>query len=146
MFVRTMFSDENLRVMESADVGYVVAARLKSLPVRTKSRIVEDEDYKAGVMGNEFHWVKEYEHNGRRLIVSYNHRRAQKDAADRKRLVDRLLKKANGKNIRLKDLIPNYGSKKYVTVGEEVVHLNEEKIQSDEKWDGFHGRHNEYQG
>ncbi len=63
----------------------------------------------------------------------------KKDAADRQRLVDRIMKKLKNNKIKINDLIPNYGSKKFISVksGEAVV--NEDKISNDAKWDGLHG-------
>lgn len=136
---RAMFNDENLKLMESERIDYIVAARLKSLNTKLKTQIIEDADFKANVVNDEFYWSKEFKYNDRRLIVSYNVRRARKDAADRARLVERLLKKSKDNKIKLKDLIPNYGSKKFVTVNNQTVTVNDEKIDAEAKWDGFHG-------
>ena len=135
---RAMFNEENLSQMESLGIQYIVAARLKALPRNLKTDLFQAE-YKADVIGDELHWLKEFEHKSRRLIVGYSSKRAKKDAADRQRLVDRLMKKVKGDKIQVKDLIPNYGSKKYISVENSSATINQEKIDADAQWDGLHG-------
>jgi transposase len=91
------------------------------------------------VIGDELHWLKEFEYKSRRLVVGYSSKRAKKDTADRQRLVDRLMKKVKGDKIQVKDLIPNYGSKKYISVENGSASVNQEKIEADAEWDGLHG-------
>ena len=135
---RTMFNEENLSFMESLGIQYIVAAKLKTLSKSLKSDILH-ADYKEEVIGDELHWLKEFEHQSRRLVVGYSAKRAGKDAADRQRLVDRLMKKVKGGKIKVKDLIPNYGSKKYISVENGSASINQEKIKADAEWDGLHG-------
>ena len=135
---RAMFTEENLSSMESLGIQYIVAAKLKTLPKSLKSDILH-ADYTEEVIGNEMHWLKEFEYKSRRLVVGYSAKRAGKDAADRQRLVDRLMKKVKGDKIRVQDLIPNYGSKKYISIGNGSASVNQEKINADAEWDGLHG-------
>jgi len=90
---RGMFNKDNLALMDAEGVKYIVAARLRSLPKKLKEDILESYDFNPTVIENEFHWLKEFPHNSRRLIVSYSAKRAKKDASDRTRLIERLLKK-----------------------------------------------------
>ena len=135
---RAMFNEKNLSKMDELGISYIVAAKLKTLSKSLKEDIL-GSDYKPGVIRNELHWTKEFEHKSRRLIVGYSSKRARKDAADRQRLIDRLMKKVKNNKIKINDLIPNYGSKKFISVksGEAVV--NEDKISNDARWDGLHG-------
>jgi len=136
---RGMFSNDNLKLMEKEEVNYIVAARLKNLPGKTKEMIIQDDDYKACIVENELHWVKEYEHNSKRLIVSYSTKRAKKDSSDRQRLIERLMKKKRDGKITIKDLIPNYGTKKYLKIKGGDATIDEERIELDQRWDGLHG-------
>ncbi len=136
---RAMFSNENLELMEKEKINYIVASRLKSLNKKTKADIIESNDYQAAGIGDEVQWIKEYAYQERRLIVSYSRKRAEKDAKDRARLVERLLKKAKGKKIKIKDIISNQGTKKYLEIKNEEAILNEVKIKKDARWDGLHG-------
>lgn len=136
---RAMFSEENLKLMEDKEIRYIVACRLKSLPKNIKEEIVDSDDYRACAIENELHWIKEWDYRNRRLIVSYSTKRAAKDAADRQRLIERLMKKCKDGRVKIKDIIPNYGTKKYVTIGNDEAMINESKIEEDAKWDGLHG-------
>lgn len=135
---RAMFTEENLSSMERLGIQYIVAAKLRALPKSLKTDILH-ADYAEEVIGDEMHWLKEFEYKSRRLVVGYSAKRAGKDAADRQRLVDRLMKKVKGDKIKVKDLIPNYGSKKYISIENGSASVNQEKIKADAQWDGLHG-------
>ena len=51
---------------------YIVAAKLKSMASRTKNMFLVDLDFEGCVIENDLHWIKEYEHEERRLVVGYN--------------------------------------------------------------------------
>ena len=135
---RAMFTDKNLKYREEKNIQYVVAAKMKSFP-KTKKKEILEADFKPTVVENEFQWFKEFEHKKRRLIVSYSSKRANKDKADRQRLIERLMKKVRKQQISIKSLIPNYGTKKYITVENTKATINQEKIKEDNLWDGLHG-------
>ena len=124
--------------MEEEGIQYVVACKLKTLS-KTKKEEILNQDFKPAVVADEFHWIKEFEHKERRLIVSYSKKRAKKNKSDRLRLIERLMKKVKKNQIPIKSLISNHGTKKYVTVQKTKATLNEQKIKEDSKWDGLHG-------
>lgn len=136
---RAMFNEANLSLMDQEGIQYIVAAKLKSMNQTMKTQILDSTDYRGTVICNQFHWAHEFEHHGRRLMVSYSSKRAKKDAADRHRLVDRLLKKVKDGQLKLKDLIPNDGTKKYLHITGGEARVNEAKISEDAQWDGLHG-------
>jgi len=137
---RAMFNEENLKHMENEKINYIVAAKLKSLPQTQKKEIFEMGHYEFTNVEETAHWIKELNYKERRIIVSYNKDRANKDSKDRIRLVERLMKKITDKKCNVKDLITNNGTKKYLTViGKTNVELNSTKIAEDAKWDGLHG-------
>lgn len=137
---RAMFNERNLKLMEEEGIHYVVACKLKSLSKVKKEEIL-GQDFKplSSVVAGEFHGIREFEQKGRRLIVSYSKSRAKKNSADRLRLVERLMKKVKNNSIPIKNLISNYGTKKYITIQKTKAILNEEKIKEDSRWDGLHG-------
>jgi len=136
---RAMFNNDNLEAMESLGVNYIVSAKLKSLSKSLKKQILENDDFGAKVVENELHWIKKYDYKGKRLIVSYSTKRARKDAFDRQKLIDRLLKKVKNGRIKVKDIIPNYGTKKYLDVENGDARVNEIKIEDDANGDGLYG-------
>ena len=136
---RAMFSNDNLELMKKEGINYIVAARLKKLSKETRQDIIEGNDYRAAIVENEIHWIKEYNYKERRLLVSYNSNRARKDASDRQRLIERLLKKAKDGKVKIKDIISNHGTKKYLSIKNDCAAINESRIEEDAKWDGLHG-------
>ena len=136
---RAMFSKENLDAMDASGIKYIVASRLKQLPNQLRKEILESEDFAPTVVEDEFHWVKEFSYNQRRLVLSYSSKRAKKDAADRSRLIERLLKKVKDGKVKIKDVIPNYGTKKYLELRDKEAFVDESKIERDALWDGLHG-------
>lgn len=78
-----------------------------------------------------------------RLLVTWSSRRARKDSADRKRLIDRVQDKLNRGKISGAKLTGNRGTMKYLRLntGEHINSyvLSEEKIAQDAQWDGLHG-------
>ncbi len=74
-------------------------------------------------------------------MATYSHDRAWKDRDDRERLLEKLKKKIScSDETSVKNVISNGGYKKYlkVSIGSSLV-LNEEAIEKDTEWDGFHG-------
>ena len=135
---RAMFNEQNLKLMEESSIQYVVAAKLRSLTQSKKEEILISFK-KSSAGSDELYRIKELEHKQRRLLVSYSHKRAKKNESDRKRLIERLMKKVQNKQIPIKSLISNHGTKKYVTVQKTKATLNEQKIEEDHRWDGLHG-------
>ncbi len=133
---RAMFTEQNLATMDALGIEYIVAAKLKSLSKEFKDQIL---NFKISQPLDHKLWHREYDFKGRRLIVSYSEERKDKDEHDRKKLVDRLMKKADGKNIPVGQLITNHGTKKYVSIKSGAATINEEKIKTDQLWDGLHG-------
>lgn len=133
---RAMFSQINLSTLDSLGIEYIVAAKLKSLPKEFKETILSIKSNQPLKIQN---WHSEINYLERRLIISYTEERAGKDAYDRQKLVDRLRKKSDGKNIPVGNLITNSGTKKYLKIKSGSADINEEKIKSDELWDGLHG-------
>ena len=70
---KAMFNNNNLRLMEEEGMEYVVSAKLKSLPKKTKAEILS-EDFKPVQVAGESQEIKEFEHKQRRLIVSYSNK------------------------------------------------------------------------
>jgi transposase len=136
---RAMFSKGNIQLLESLNFQYIIAAKLKSLPDKLKTNVLDEAYYKPAVLNNEFAWIGEFEYQGQRLITSYKSKRAMKDLKDRQRVLDKV-KKTIGKKGNPKKLITNQGVKKFVTVNDEAsVTLNQNKIEDAAQWDGLHG-------
>lgn len=135
---RAMFSKANLQALDESGYRYIVAAKLKSLKNELKEKILAEDNYVPTVLGNDFAWIAEFEHEGKRLITSYKAKRARNDAKERQNILDKI-KKTIGESGSTKKLISNSGVKKYTSSENNKSYLDEDKIQQDSEWDGLHG-------
>jgi len=85
-------------------------------------------------------WVKQiYNKDGKRLIVSYSQKRADKDAYNRLRGLKRLEKQIQSGKLTKKQL-NNRGYNKYLTMDGEInIVIDYEKYEKDKVWDGLKG-------
>jgi transposase len=134
---RGMFNEDNLQELEKNGYEYIVGARLKSMGEEIKGRIVNRDNYTEVTEGFEIAQFKA--EPGRRLVVSYKQSRADKDAHDRKKTIEKLTKKLEKSNNQ-KEYLSNYGYKKYLKItGQSAIELDTDKINEDSQWDGLHG-------
>jgi len=146
---RAMFTRSNLDKLSEMKVKFIVAAKLKTLNKTFKNAITDEVQEVLKANPDLEGWTKDFEYEGRRLVVNYSKKRAHKDEKDRTRLVERITKKMKNGEVRLSDLINNTGTKKYLKLekkGAKTATLNDEKILNDSLWDGIHGvitNHNE---
>ncbi len=139
---RAMFVRKNLETMDKMGIEYVVAAKLKSLSSKKKEEVLSYKNYKPTQVAcdtSHLFWVKELEHEGKRLIVSYSNKRAKRDQNQRERLINRLMKKVRNKEIPVSQLISNHGTKRFIKVDDVKVTIDEEKMEKEALWDGLHG-------
>lgn len=137
---RAMFSAGNLEYMDQLGVKYVVAAKLKSLKNNLQETILNSKTFKPSKVISEFHWINEFNLNEKqRLIVSYSSARANKDKADRERIVNKLKKKAKDGKLKLTDLVNNNGTRRYITSTKNEALIDDAKINKNSQWDGLHG-------
>ena len=151
---RALCSKANLAALEAAPWSYVVA-----MPLRRQLKDVEQAQVLNTALAapceleGDLVWVREFDWQGRRLIVTYSSKRAHKDRADRQALLDRLkaklgptekIDKRTGEvkpQANAKKLITNSGYLRYVEqadTGGGTFVLDEDKITTDAAWDGLH--------
>ena len=135
-----LLSRENITLMETEKLEYIVGARLKSLSVKWQNKILDHTDYTKHVKDEETLRITEFQYNkNRRLIVTHSDKRALKDSTDRNKAIESLKQKLQG-GANPKKLISNFGYKKYIRLDGEVnVSINQEKIDKESLWDGLHG-------
>ena len=151
---RALCSRANLAALEAAPWNYVVAMPLRrSLAAAQQEQVLNTAIAAPMELDGELVWVREFDWQGRRLIVSYSSRRAHKDQADRQALLARLqsnlgankprVDKATGEikqAANAKKLISNSGYLRYIESADKggVFVLNEDKVMADAAWDGLH--------
>ena len=136
---RAMMSEENLSELETANIKFIIAAKLKKLPKQIQATLLSKSGEEVSFLGETYQVQEHTLSKDRRLIVTYSEKRKRKDQKDRERLLEKVKKKiGSGKNA--KKLVGNRGYQKYLKVeGEGKILLDNEKLAEDEKWDGLHG-------
>lgn len=163
---RALCSKANLELLEQHKLSYVVAMPLRrSLKAHEQAQVLQTQLAEPHEVDGELVWVREFEWQGRRLIVTYSSKRAHKDQSDRQALIDKLnaklgkakreiidpatgeikikaSSKANAtvKTANAKRLITNSGYLKYIEQADTggVFVLDEDKLHNDAAWDGMH--------
>jgi transposase len=135
---RAMFSKANLLALDESGYRYIVAAKLKTLKKEKQQQILSEENYMPAVIGNDFTWIADLEHDGKRLITSYKSKRAINDARERQNILDKI-KKTIGESGSTKKLISNSGVKKYTSSEDNNSYIDADKVEQDALWDGLHG-------
>lgn len=136
-----MFNETNLSLLEEKGYEYIVGARLKNLSAQLKNEILDSSKYTSISPGDDAEVISffELEHQKRRLVISHSTKRARKDEHDRNKAIEKLQKKLSKyKNPR--DLISNYGYKKFLKIeGKSEILLDEDRLAHAAQWDGLHG-------
>ena len=105
--------------MDGQGLDYIVGARIKRLGITEK--ILDKDAYKP--LAGEI-LSAEWEHRGRRLVVSWSPIRARKDAHDRQNALAKLIKKLE-RSDNPKELLSNHGNKRFIAGR---ARLDEDKI------------------
>ena len=127
-------------MLEKEKFDYILGARLKSLSEIWQERILDNTEYQKKEKDGEVLRIATFAYSKkRRLIVTHNTKRAEKDRKDREKSLEKLRQKLE-KSKNPKSLISNYGYKKFLTVdGDIKVMVDEEKLKREALWDGLHG-------
>ena len=134
---RGMLNEANLKAIEAAGAYYIVGAKLKQLSKAQQAQVLDKSAYTA--LGQGQKTAREFIDQKRRLIVSHCPKRAAKDQHERQKAVERLIKKL-GRSQNPKDLLNNYGYKKFLVVeGKAQLSIDQDKIEQASQWDGLHG-------
>jgi transposase len=127
---RGMMSRTNMEIVENSDYEFIVGKSIKQL----KKVDIFDGEFTEISKGIEY---REIEYEGKRLLIIHSKERAEKDRKDRSRLIEKAKKMLKDGNIESKS---KRGAKKYLKTKNEVDYtLDIEKIEKDEKYDGYYG-------
>jgi len=151
---RGLNSKGNLNLIKKAGYGYVVASKIRSMSKKIQAEIFDTNGYTEfkDTDGNVFRYkiidyVNTFTDEEKRkhqleenLIVSFSEKRAKKDKRDRERLIEKarkMLQKPESIKAASKR-----GGKKYLhdtSTKEAIWELDENKIEQDERFDGYYG-------
>jgi transposase len=145
---RGLASKPNIAALKTAGFHFVIATKLRSIakkweinnlscyaPLPGQDHLPQEERLLVRTMEHP-------QYPDTLLIATYSPKRAEKDREDREQLLEKLKEKlgTTPDETSVKKVISNSGYKKYTTIqkGSSAV-LNEEAVQNDAAWDGFHG-------
>lgn len=139
---RAMASSKNVAALQAAGFCFVLACKLRQLPdhlhlndLSTFTKLNEKEEE-----ATLFRVMDHPKYSDATLMITYSPKRAEKDRKDRERLLEKMMNKLTTKEGSVKNLISNGAYKKFTTVKKgSKVSLNQEAIDQDVTWDGFHG-------
>jgi len=135
-----MLSKDNLELLDKLEVQYIIGARLKNLTAAWTRAVLDTDAYQPSESGAPYQQIREWDYGaGRRLIVTYSQKRADKDRHDREKAVEKLRAKI-AKSENPASLISNYGYKRFLRIqGDSKIVLEEKKLARAARWDGLHG-------
>ncbi len=138
---RAMFTRSNLELLDKYNINFIISAKLKNTKKGFRDNILRDIEKTKKNNKNILNITKEYKYLGRRIVVSYNKKRADKSKHDRERLIRRIRSKMDKAKVKVSDLINNTGTKKYLKFekrNREEAYLNIKKIEEEKRWDGIY--------
>lgn len=127
-----LLSNDNIVQLQSKNYQYIIGARIKNESHHLQKQILANKP------GNgESICLQRDEQT--RLIISYSEARAKKDAANRKKGLDKLEKQITSGKL-TKANINNRGYNKYLQLeGNVKITINKAKYEQDASWDGLKG-------
>lgn len=127
-----LLSNDNIKALEANNYEYILGARLKNETEEIKSKILKTRFVDGKTIGIQ-------KSNNTRLIINYSATRAEKDAYNRKRGLNRLEKQVKTGKL-TKSSINNKGYNKYLKLnGDITIEIDYEKYNKDLAWDGLKG-------
>ncbi|MFM6348167.1 MAG: hypothetical protein ACKPFK_23950, partial [Dolichospermum sp.] len=127
-----LLSNDNIEELQQKKYNYILGARIKNETNALKQKILD-------LSLSDGQSVLLEKDSTQKLIVSYSTKRAKKDAANRRKGLEKLERNiANGKLT--KQHINNRGYNKYLKMDGVVnIAIDYEKYKADSKWDGLKG-------
>lgn len=136
---RGIVSADNKEALEKREIPYILGARMRKVKEIREKVLSHPGRYREvhpeGVLSKDPSplKVKEVLLGDKRYIVCINPKQARKDARDRQAIIDALQEKIKSNP---KSLIGNKGYRKYLKIEKDSVHINQDKIQWEARFDG----------
>lgn len=132
-----MINKNNRELLEGNEkLSYILGDRIKNLPKKISDELINRKNHrmvKPNSPGLTYHVV---EHQGRKIICTYSEKRARKDQHSRAKQIAKA--EALLSNPAQLKQSKKRGAGRYICqVEEEQYQLDVEKIEQDQKWDGF---------
>lgn len=132
-----MIDKSNREFMDENSYEYILGERLKNLPSKIKSFLINKDNHKRLNGDTKSFTYASMEYSGRKIICTYSEKRARKDAFERQKLIE----KANKwiANPSKYNQVKKRGAGRFVQTDDAgtAVSLDLENIEADAKYDGF---------
>ena len=129
-------SDNRSYIEASEKMTYILGDRIKNLPKKITDQLILKENHKPLTGTSEKLTYTQLQYKDRRIICTYSERRAKKDKHEREKLVAKA-KKLLENPTQLKQSKKRGAGRFIKQENEENYGLDLDKINADEKWDGF---------
>lgn len=127
-----LMSNSNITELQEKNYEYIIGARIKN-----ESKLIGQQILSSQLQNGESIAIIKDENS--RIIISYSESRAKKDAANRKKGLEKLEKNIKSGNL-TKQHINNRGYNKYLKMkGNAKISIDKKKYTEDGKWDGLKG-------
>jgi transposase len=128
-----LLSNKNIEALKENKLQFILGTRIKN-----ESNTIKNVILNLHLKDSESEKIN-YDQNNTKLIISYRDKRAQKDAQNRKRGLEKLEKNLRAGKFTKKN-INNKGYNKYLKLeGEVKIEIDYNKYKDDAKWDGLKG-------
>ncbi len=136
---RGMSNDKIFSHLENKKINlkYVIASKLRQLPQDKQARIFSDKDAALARLGEDKEWAKSYpwEGKGRRFVVGYCPKRAERDRQLREEILAKILEKNSDGQVKVSELERD----KYLDTRSKELKIDAAKVAKDAWWDGLSG-------
>lgn len=127
-----LLSKENIELLQQKGYEYILGAKIK-----TENEAVKGKILSLSLKNGQTAFIQKY--GNTKLIISYSESRARKDGHNRQRGLDKLHKQIKAGKL-TKSHINNRGYNKFLEMqGDVHIAINDQKIESDKRWDGLKG-------
>lgn len=134
-----MIDKDNRDYMQGSGIGYILGDRLKNLPAKVQAVLLDKENHiqlKPPTDKEPFSYATTA-YQGRKIICTYSAKRARKDKAEREKLIAKANKWLETPSTYKQ--VKKRGAGRFIATGDggKPIKLDTEKIERDEKYDGF---------
>lgn len=166
---RAMMSEDNISKLEAEGYSYVIAAKLRNLPNRLKTQILNEANYRANLIEGDIAWIGEFkavkdeilEEELEKIKEPKSVEELAKELVEEKKKDRRIIVSYSAKRARndiykrnkalekikkrigdkgsTSKLITNAAVVKYTESDKSETSVSNDKISADEDWDGLHG-------
>jgi hypothetical protein len=135
---RGLVTQENVGELSKNGMDFILGMKLWAMSEADQEAVLDKSQYRA-IDKEETFLMRETTHKGERLILTWGKKRAERDAALREKLLERLRAQL-GREPTTKQFVTNKGYRQYLTgLDTGAPTLNEQAILESQRRDGFFG-------